>query len=712
LRHWAFQSPVASLLPVVRDMAWSRSPLDRFVLAKLESQRIEPSPQADRQVLIRRLFLDLLGLPPETDDVESFVAQDGPDAWERAVDRALASPHFGERWGRHWLDLARYADSDGYEKDKPRPLAWRYRQWVIAAVNQDQPYDEFTRDQLAGDLLLDGTIEQRVAVGFQRNTLHNTEGGADPEEDRVKKTVDRTNTLGAVWLGLTVGCTQCHSHKYDPLTQREYYSLYAFFNSLQEVDVDAPQPADLERLARQQETFRKEQQTLEGAVREYEATQLAAAQTRWESETAPHDELPDPIAAIVAQRLDDRTEPQRQQLAEFFMSIDVELNRRRQAVAAHETRQPKLPAELKTQSVSELAKARATHIQLRGDFLSPGEPVTRGVFEVLPPLEPRGSQPDRLDLASWLVSPAHPLTARVAVNRYWQHLFGRGLVASVDDFGKQGDPPTHPELLDWLAIEFQSHGWSTKRVLREMLTSTAYRQSSAPRRDLASIDPENTLVARQSRRRVEAEIIRDLAMAASGLLDRRLGGPSVRPRQPAEHSSLTYAGSANWAVSKGGDAFRRGMYTFFQRTSPYPMLMTFDSPDSNETCTRRSHSNTPLQSLTLWNDPVFVEAAQRLGRRVVEATAIDADESADSLFRRRLDTAFLLSLGRRPSSREVSTLAQLHARQLELSRGGDAKVTDLIGSEPLPSGADAVEMSGWVAIGRVLLNLDEFLTRE
>jgi hypothetical protein len=663
-------------------------------------------------VLFRRLSLDLLGLPPEAQDVESFVADDEPDAWERTVDRALASPHFGERWGRHWLDLARYADSDGYEKDKPRPLAWRYRQWVIDAINADQPYDEFTRDQLAGDLLPSGTIEQRVAVGFQRNTLHNTEGGADQEEDRVKKTVDRTNTLGAVWLGLTVGCTQCHSHKYDPLTQREYYSLYAFFNSLQEVDVDAPREIDLERFARREEQFRAEHDALEAAVRDYESTQLAAAQRRWESETAPLDDLPDPIAAIIAKESVERTAAEQRQLADFFASIDVDLNRRRRAVAVHAGQKPTLPAELKTQSVSELAKQRATHVQLRGDFLSPGESVARGVFEVLPRLASRGAQPDRLDLAAWLTDSANPLTARVAVNRIWLNLFGRGLVASVDDFGKQGDAPTHPELLDWLALRFQSRGWSTKQLLRELLTSTTYRQSSAPRRDLASIDPENTLIARQSRRRVEAEIVRDLAITAGGLLDRRLGGPSVRPRQSAEHSSLTYAGSANWAVSKGGDAYRRGMYTFFQRTSPYPMLMTFDSPDSNETCARRLHSNTPLQSLALWNDPVFVEAAQRFGRRVVESTAVRADESPDALFGRRLDAAFLLALGRRPSGGEAHTLAKLHARQIELSRAADARVTELIGPEPLPSGLDAVELSGWVAVGRVLLNLDEFLTRE
>jgi hypothetical protein len=609
--HWSFQPIARPPLAKVNDAAWVRNPIDSFILAKLEQEKIAPSPLADRATLMRRVYLDLLGLPPPPHEIEAFLEDESPGAYERLVDRLLASPHYGERWARRWLDLARYADSDGYEKDKPRPHAWRYRQWVIDAINADMPFDEFTLAQIAGDLLPDADLQDRVASGFHRNTLHNTEGGIDPEEDRVKKTIDRTNTVSTIWLGLTMGCAQCHSHKYDPITQREYFSMYAFFNSINEADIDVPEAKDA-----------------------------------------------------------------------------------------------------KAQAVAELGKPRETHIHIRGDFLSPGDAVTAATPAVLPPLEaaePESDSLDRLDLARWIVSPENPLTARVAVNRVWQRLFGRGIVRTSDDFGSQGEPPSHPELLDWLAAEFRDGGWSEKRLVRMIVTSNVYRQSSAVRTELVAIDPENALLARQSRLRAEAEVIRDLALAASGLWDPRVGGPSVRPQQPPDYASLTYAGSAKWTVSPGGDSYRRGLYTFFQRTSPYPMFMTFDSPDSNETCVIRERSNTPLQALTLWNDAVFYECAQGLGRRIVSEAP--HGETTQETLRNRLDYAFQLCLGRAPDAAEREAVEKLHQSQRAFCQ--DGKTAEAIaGKAPLPLGAGKDEVAVWVIVGRTLMNLDEFITRE
>ncbi len=608
LSHWAFQPIVRPTPTEVRDVAWIQNPIDRFILARLEQEKIAPSPPADRATLLRRLYFDLLGLPPSPAEVAAFLEDSRLDAYERLVDRLLASPHYGERWGRHWLDLARYADSDGYEKDQPRPHAWRYRDWVIQALNDDLPFDRFTIAQIAGDLLPDEDQWARVAAGFHRQTLHNAEGGIDPEEDRVKKTVDRTNTVAAIWLGLTMGCAQCHSHKYDPITQRDYFSLYAFFNSLEETNLPIPGEKD----------------------------------------------------AYVP-------------------------------------------------TVSEAVKPRETRIHMRGDFLSPGDMVTPAMPAILPRANDKRSL-NRLDLARWLVADENPLTARVAVNRVWQRLFGRGLVRTVDDFGLQGERPSHPELLDWLASEFRDNGWSEKRIVRLIVTSNTYRQSSATRTDLNDLDPENILLARQNRLRVEAEIVRDLALAVSGQWDSRVGGPSVRPPQPADHARLTYADSAKWVVSQGGDAWRRGLYTFFQRTSPYPMFATFDAPDSNECCVEREKSNTPLQALTLWNDEVFFTCAQNLGRRVLMETPQGA-VSEDSI-QRRIEYAFLLCLGRVPDEVELATVKEAYNTQYELCRADVSAARTLIGQQPIPPGTTPEELAAWVIIGRTLMNLDEFITRE
>jgi hypothetical protein len=406
---------------------------------------------------------------------------------------------------------------------------------------------------------------------------------------------------------------------------------------------------------------------------------------------------------------DERDDSDRKQIASHYRPLDKQLARREKAVTDHKARPPQLPDEARAQSVAELAEPRVTHINLRGDFLSPGDLVARGTLAVLPPLTARGERADRLDLARWLFDPANPLTARVAVNRYWQRLFGRGIVPTLDDFGKQGEKPSHPELLDWLASEFAAGGWSQKAIIRRIVLSATYQQSSAPRRDLVQRDPENVLVARQSRRRVEAEVIRDLALSAGGLLSERIGGPSVRPPQPAEYAGLTYANSAKWVESKGTDRYRRGLYTFFQRTSPYPMLMTFDSPDSNECTASRQTSNTPLQALTLWNDPAFFEAAQALGRRIVAEVPTESDQRETA--RLRGERAFLLCMSRRPTSGELASVVDLYASSRELAAKDEAAAQQLVGA-PAPTSDELAEIAAWVSVGRTLLNLDEFITRE
>jgi uncharacterized protein DUF1553/uncharacterized protein DUF1549/cytochrome c len=892
--HWAFRPVKRHSPPNSGDSSWPSSPIDAFILARLEREKLHPSVEAPRATLLRRLYLDLIGLLPTPEEVEAFAGSSEPDVCERTVDRLLASPHYGERWGRYWLDQARYADSDGYEKDRPRPFAWRYRDWVINALNADMPYDQFTVEQIAGDLMPNATLAQQTAVGFHRNTLHNTEGGVDPEEDRVKKTVDRTNTIGNVWLGLTLGCTQCHSHKYDPITQREYYAMYAFFNSLDEKDIDAPTPEQAAKLAADKEAHAKRQSELEAAVKGYEETKLAAAQAAWEEmaskapaswkpltvksaksgkgatlnaepdgtvlasgtnvnsevytvelalppgkytavrlEVLPDDKLPakgpgraphgnfvlttlsartstemafaaaradfsqdkcdvnlalndnaadfwaiapqfgkrhvavfdakepfggesesaltltldqtypkgephnigkfrvwvtsvplpaplegfpENVAGALAVAKEQRTDAQRKSIGDYYRTIDAELIRLTKAVADHTAKSPALPADVKAQSVVQLDKPRATNLLIRGDFLSPGDAVEAQTLSILPPVKPRGDKPDRLDLARWLVDPANSLPPRVTVNRLWQQLFGRGIVFTSDDFGKQGDRPSHPELLDWLAAEFRGQrsevggqrsevAWEIKRLLRRIVTSRTYRQSSALRPELTERDPENILLARQSRRRVESEIIRDVALSAGGLLASRIGGPSVRPPQPAEYATITYAGSAKWNESQGADRYRRGMYTFFQRTSPYPMLMTFDTPDTNECAVRRVTSNTPLQALTLWNDPVFVEAAQSLGLRVVgQVSNLPIDQ--------RAALAFKLCLSRPPSDAELQDVLSLYQAHLATYRADEKAAAAIVGNQPLPQGVTTSDAAAWIGVARALINLDEFITRD
>ena len=666
--HWAFQPIKRPTVPTLsRDAKRSapeQNPIDAFIRARLEREGLTPSPEADKPTLLRRVHLDLTGLPPTPAELEAFLKDDSPDAYEKVIEKLLASPHYGERWGRHWLDAARYADSDGYEKDTGRPFAWRYRDWVIQALNADLPFDRFTIEQLAGDLLPNATTEQKIATGFHRNTLTNKEGGVDAEEFRVAAVVDRVSTTGKVWLGLTVGCAQCHDHKYDPISHREFYQLFAFFNSDKEADIAAPLPGEDEKVKKQQAAFDAEKAKLQAAIDE-----------------AKEKKLP-----------------------------DAEVKKREQALTAH---QKKAPAVSKAMTLA-AGPAKPTHVMIRGDFLRKGVEVKPGYPTVLTP--PRGadtprSELTRLDLAKWLVAPENPLTARVTVNWLWARYFGRGLVATPDDFGTQGEKPSHPELLDWLASEFVSptkptdgHPWALKRLHKLIVTSATYRQSSATRPELLKRDPLNVLLARQSRLRLEAEIVRDGALAASGLLTRTVGGPSIRPPQPPGISELTYANSAKWVETTGPDKYKRGMYVWFQRTSPYPMLMTFDTPDSNVCVVRRERSNTPLQALTLLNDAVFVECAQALAERVLT----DADDKMDC---GKIGHAFRLCLGRDPTDTEARRLEDLLGDFRKLTAADPAGAAKLLGPYK-PAGVEASEAAAWVALARTLLNLDEFVTRE
>lgn len=658
-QHWAFRPIVRPDPPEIESAA---RPVDRFIRRRQQEAGLKPSPAASRHTLIRRVYLDVTGLPPEPTAVTQFVEDDSPDAVKRLIDEVLQSPHYGEKWGRHWLDQARYADSNGYTIDSPRSM-WPWRDWVIRSLNDDMPFDQFTIEQLAGDLLPAPTLEQQIATGFHRNTLINQEGGTDDEQFRNESVVDRVNTTGAVWLGLTVGCAQCHTHKYDPLTQRDYYQLFAFFNSTEDVNTTNP----IVRVG-----------TEEQQQRQQELRQATTA------------------AQLLLTEFDQQhPQPETDELKARRGELDKAVN---QAKAAEKKHTDSIPS---TMVMKERQEPRPTHVLIRGDFLRPGDPVDAGGPSFLHDMAPaeNGSR-TRLDLARWLVSRDNPLTARVVVNRVWMRLFGRGLVETENDFGLQGTPPTHPQLLDWLAADFMENGWSMKQLLRTILLSETYQQSSDMRDDVTQTDPLNRLWARQARIRVDAEIVRDLALAASGLLNRRIGGPGVYPPQPDGVYAFTQR-AAKWPTSTGENRYRRGMYTFFFRSAPHPMLTTFDAPFFNTTCTRRVRSNTPLQSLTMANDEALVEAAQALSRRLLKEAQDDQE---------RIQRAWMLCFSRAPHEREQQRLAAF----LQQARAGFARSPEEARSI---AGAEAddeqlTELAAWTVAARGLVNLDEFITRE
>ncbi|MBL8207295.1 MAG: DUF1549 domain-containing protein [Blastocatellia bacterium] len=909
--HWAFQPLAKTPPPAVKNTKWVRNEIDHFILARLEREGIAPSPQADPRTLIRRVSLDLTGLLPQPAEVEEFAkaftkgtTRQQDALYSALVERLLASPHYGERWGRHWLDQARYADSNGYTIDGERVM-WPYRDWVIQALNEDKPFDRFTIEQLAGDLLPTQTKSQLVATGFHRNTVINEEGGVDPEQARVEQVMDRVNTTGAVWLGLTVGCAQCHSHKFDPISHKEYYQLLAFFNSTMDVNNPGPVvPVVRGEIFGKPETSAQPTETRRGMPMgelkqgEWERMEIARLE-RNPAVTAPKKEVEwvsfDPIkfdteAAGKLQRLDDgsflitsnasindayrilvrinsprvaavrlrvlpheslpqngpglgadgsfalsefyieseggnhrfsdvfaddeqsdyparaasdgdrrtgwslnaNAQPseatfvfgQRKEFAsrqiQFMMRHDAEtgrgIGRFKIEIATempHDERGAALLAALKlplnarspeqqTMVDAAFASARAvrekqagnavmamimrdtnvpreSYIFTRGDFTRPDKAaglLQPGVFSAIAPALPETTKTrTRLDLAQWLVDPANPLTPRVTMNRIWMRYFGRGIVETEEDFGTQGSLPTHPELLDWLATRFidgetgqpgegatknppsairhpQAKPWSLKNMHRLIVTSATYRQSSEfnPKSKIQnpkSDDPRNLLLSRQERFRVEAEIVRDAALSASGLLNPKIGGPSVRPPQPDGVYAFTQ-NRKNWTTAAGNERFRRALYTHFFRSAPYPLFSTFDTPDFQQVCTRRFRSNTPLQSLTLANDPAFLEIAQGLAARLVREVPGEFAATLDL----RLKHAFLLCFSRPPSATELTSLRSYVERQAQGFASQPASATALVNKELTKTGLTEAQSAALTAAARVLFNTDNFITRE
>lgn len=648
-----------------------RNPIDAFVAAGHEQHHLKPAPQADRRTLIRRLYLDLTGLLPAPEAVEAFVNENDPRAYEQLVDQLLASPHFGERWGRYWLDLARYADSDGYLGDSMRPHAWVYREWVIDAINNDLPFDQFSIEQLAGDLLEKPTVSQKVATGFHRNTLSNTEAGVDLELYRTKEIVDRVNTTGMVWLGLTFGCAECHDHKHDPISQKEFYQIYAFFNNANETTVKVKRDWEQEAYQAAKKKWDPEHQRLMTELKSFENENLT-------------DKQREEIKTILAKY---KKSSDLKRLSEFYQTkkagwkeLSSQLNKSLQ-------NKPKAPA-TKAPIFSERTKdRRETFVHVRGIYNRPGDKVSPGTPEVLPALNVEQAAPDRLDLAQWLFADENPLTPRVSVNRIWQHLFGQGLVSTPNDFGTKGSPPTHPELLDWLAVEFKNRGWSRKAMIRLIVMSSTYQMSSAANAQSNPHDVNNQYLWRQNSFRLEAEIVRDIHLGASGLLDRTIGRKGIRPPLPA---FVTDVGrSVKWPASQGSERYRRGMYIVFKRTVPYPMLMTFDAPDATVSCSRRERSNTPLQALTLLNGPMFFESAQALGKKMYELYPDDFPSATEEMF--------LRCLGRPASEREQNALSSAYSDLLRVASQNQDETPQL---------------TALIQVARIVMNLDEFITRD
>ena len=964
-QHWAFVPPVRPVVPVVKNKAWVRNPIDSFVLARLEKEGLTPSAEADQVTLLRRLSLDLIGLPPTIEEVDAFLKDASPTAYQKQVERLLASPHYGERWGRHWLDVARYADSDGYEKDKLRNV-WFYRDWVINSLNHDKPYDQFVIEQIAGDLLPDATQDQIVATGFLRNSMINEEGGVDPEQFRMEAMFDRMDAIGKGILGVTIQCAQCHNHKFDPLKQEEYYRLFAFLNNSHEANIAAYTPAEqmkratifsrtreieaklqevkpdwLERMTvweaqvkrdqpewtivrptvddisnggqkyiplkdgsflaqgyaptkhRVKMTVRTEVQNITafrlellndpnlplggpgrspkgtGALTEFEVDAAPASdekkisrikiakatadltqpekelepifddkskrrrvtgpiefaidgkdETAWGIDAGPGlrnlprkavfvaeepirheggtiltfylkqnhggwnsddnqsnnlgrlrlsittatkavaDPLPAGVREILSIPREQRTRAQVDTLFSYWRTTIPEWTSDNQQIAELWKQHPEGSSQL---VLDERTERRETHLLKRGDFLKPDQTVTPGVPSFLNPLPSsvNGAPANRLSFAKWLVDRRAPTTARSQVNRIWQGYFGTGIVATSEDLGRQSETPSHPELLDWLAVEFmeplmqrdgatgrlstgESHGgdtatrrmgdtanekhgiesrtqnpepgtrnslpWSLKHIHRLIVNSATYRQASKVTPAGYAKDPYNRLLARGPRFRVEGEIVRDIALVASGLLNEKTGGPSVFPPSPEFlYLPPTSYGPKIWNEAKGDERYRRALYTFRYRSVPYPMLQTFDAPNGDLACVRRAHSNTPLQALTTLNEPLFMEAARALALKTInEGGPTDAQ---------RLNYAFRRVLSRRPTPRESAELLGLLNRQKQRFVAGELNPWNLATNDPdkallLPKGATMDQLAAWTALSRVLLNLDEAITKE
>ncbi|MCX7664476.1 MAG: PSD1 and planctomycete cytochrome C domain-containing protein [Gemmataceae bacterium] len=903
--HWAFTKPNKAPVPVFndpKDKAWVMNPIDAFVLAKLKQAKLQPSSPADKVTLIRRVSLDLRGFSPSLEEIDQFLQDISPKAYENMVDRMLASNRYGEKMAAQWLDLARFGDTSGYHYDSTRQM-WLYRDWLIRAFNENKPFDQFTIEELAGDLLPNPTLDQKVASGFNRNTRFNEEGGADPEEFVIRYGVDRTNTLGQVWLGMTLQCAECHTHKYDPITQKEYYQLYAFFTGIKEpmtsgnhgqplppllkiptpeqekilaqakkqreevlaqinqklqttkyqeppldnlpkpepkeivwVDdtlpkgaipqgdgekfkfVEAPAPVlsgkkSVFRTAMglQQAFFTGATETLtinspadvlfayvyldpknppktimlqfnngnwehraywgedkaylagspdgpnhrkmgplpktgEWVRLEVTASQVGLNQNdklnglaftqvdgvihwdkagikqlppdtkslfslaAWEVNAKKDNKLPPEVQNALKVEASKRNDAQKKTILDYYLR-NVYQNTR--AVFEPLNKQlAELDAQIKqteeavptTLISEEMEKPRDAYVLIRGDFLQKGEKVSRGLPQIFPPM-PKDAPLNRLGLAKWLTSPEHPLTARVAVNRLWGQLFGNGLVRTQGDFGTQGELPSHPELLDYLAVEFVESGWDIKKLLKMMLMSNTYQQTSAFEGNIPDVDPSNRLLYKAPRFRITAEEIRDNALAISGLLSNKIGGPSVMPYQPPDFYKGKHEGW-QWKPAEGEDQYRRGLYTFWRRTSLHPMFALFDAPSREECTTQRARTNTPLQALVTMNDPTFVEASRVFAQNVLTQGPATLEEKVEWAFRR--------ALSRKPSAAERAVLLKRYEILLDRYRKEPAlaQLAVKVGQYPQPQKVDVAEHAAWMGICNILLNLDETITRE
>ena len=702
-RHWAYISPIRPPLPVsvLPDLEHNppRNEIDQFVFARLKQEGLKPARPAEAAALLRRVSLDLTGMPPTLEETNRFLEEDRPDAYERAVDRILAEPGFGERWAAMWLDLARYGDSQGYIHDPPRTI-WRWRDWLIEAINANLPYDRFTVEMLAGDLLPAATDSQRIATGFHRNTTNNTEGGSNSEEYRHASVVDRVNTTMQVWMGTTFGCAQCHSHKYDPFSQKEYYQIFAVFNSTEDNNSEPPL-LETAHVGREKERERWRLSVAQAKQQLDDQTLLVDAKRgEWE-QTVDRTTLPNDIQEILKVSVDQRSEEQSKKLRDHHRKTVPEWVNYQAAFTAA---QAGLDQVATTTLIMKEVTPRPTHVAIRGEFQNKGEAVSPGVPAVLHPVR-SDTKVDRLRFAEWIVDPANPLTARVAVNRFWQDLFGTGLVESSEEFGNQGEPPSHPELLDWLACEFVRTGWDSKNLLRRLVSSAAYRQSSQVSDELAVRDPNNRLIGRGPRVRLPAETVRDQALFVAGLLSPKLYGPPVHPPQPVNGLAAAFGPSTDWETSRGEDRHRRALYTRWRRNLPYPSMITFDAPERSVCSLRRTRTNTPLQALVTLNDQVYVEAAQALARRIL----VEGGDSTAS----RAAYGLRLALTRQPTDQETDRIARLY-ETIRATLGTDqAKATPLATKPigPLPENCDVMDAAAWTVVGNVLLNLDEFLSK-
>jgi hypothetical protein len=650
--HWAYIAPKPVQLPDVRNQTWPKNGIDYFILERLETENFTPSSEAGCGTLLRRVSLDIIGLPPSAEEINAFCAGPSDASYETHVDRLFDSPHFGERWAAMWLDLARYADTKGYEKDPFRSI-WRYRDWVINAFNRDLPFDRFTIEQLAGDLLPEPDNDQFIATAFHRNTMTNTEGGTDNEEFRVAAVIDRVNTTWEVWQGTTMACVQCHSHTYDPFKHVEFYQIFAFFNQSKDADMDDDAPLLSE--------YSDEQ------LRQLEALSARIDSLHQLIENAPARNDSPGIDSLISE-----TEDEMKTIRPVNTPVMMELPEHEQ---------------------------RATRFFEGGNWLSQ-------TFEVQPdvpgsmPAFPDDLPKNRLGLAKWLISDENPLTARVIVNRFWDQIFGRGIVETIEDFGTQGTPPSHPELLDWLALRFMNeHEWSMKSLLKEIVLSATYRQASAVTSDHLLRDPDNILLARAPRIRLSAEQVRDQALFVSGLLSPKLNGPSVMPPQPEGVWRNPYSNMA-WVTSEGEDRYRRGVYTYLRRTAPYPSMLTFDGTSREVCVSRRIRTNTPLQALVLLNDPVYIEAAIAFAQRMRENGGNNLDAN--------LKEGYVMALGRQPGDEELDELKKFYYSVLDDFRQYPESAGEFLNSEAAPD----LNLASLAMTASVIMNLDSFIMKE